>query len=563
MNIEQKESPKIENKILNLNENKRDSSIENKKDSSNSSEKEKETTEKEKKTTEEKKQEEEEQKLSAKRNLMFDQKSISIIKLYCHLSYKCEIILMIFGIIGSLGSGIAGPLMAYLFGDLINDFSSTQTADQVIAPSEMETFLDDFMKTIDKMVRKLIFIGVGMFFAYFLANFMWQYVGLRQMHHLKEKYFATILKQEQGWFDANNAYEFATKVQAQLEQIELGVGEKFGLILQMISQLIGGIVVAFTTSWKLTLVMLAVSPAIMLCIVYMMKTLKKTMIGARTTYEIAGGVAEEMLYNIKTVASFVNFDFEIKRFGELIDKVHGYDREKAYKLGISIAFVLFFINFTFVVAILYGRILIANHEYNSTKGKEFSSGDVLTVIFATLMAIMSFGAISPNIKIVQEATVASSDYFTLYEREPKINLENSTYKPDRNQIKGKIEFKDVVFIYPSDVNERKILDGLNLEFEPGQKVALVGESGCGKSTTVNLIERLYEPVSGEVLIDGENINKYDIEYLRNLIGYVQQEPVLFNRSIKDNLIFGREEAIKELGDIDALMKEDCEDAHDK
>ena len=563
MNIEQKESPKIENKILNLNENKRDSSIENKKDSSNSSEKEKETPEKEKKTTEEKKQEEEEQKLSAKRNLMFDQKSISIIKLYCHLSYKCEIILMIFGIIGSLGSGIAGPLMAYLFGDLINDFSSTQTADQVIAPSEMETFLDDFMKTIDKMVRKLIFIGVGMFFAYFLANFMWQYVGLRQMHHLKEKYFATILKQEQGWFDANNAYEFATKVQAQLEQIELGVGEKFGLILQMISQLIGGIVVAFTTSWKLTLVMLAVSPAIMLCIVYMMKTLKKTMIGARTTYEIAGGVAEEMLYNIKTVASFVNFDFEIKRFGELIDKVHGYDREKAYKLGISIAFVLFFINFTFVVAILYGRILIANHEYNSTKGKEFSSGDVLTVIFATLMAIMSFGAISPNIKIVQEATVASSDYFTLYEREPKINLENSTYKPDRNQIKGKIEFKDVVFIYPSDVNERKILDGLNLEFEPGQKVALVGESGCGKSTTVNLIERLYEPVSGEVLIDGENINKYDIEYLRNLIGYVQQEPVLFNRSIKDNLIFGREEAIKELGDIDALMKEACEDAHAK
>ena len=399
MSIELKNENEKENEILNLNENKNESSTENKKDSENSNEKKEKT---ENKTKEEKEEEEQENKLSAKRNLMFKQRSVSIIKLYCHLSYKCEIILMIFGIIGSLGSGIAGPLMAYLFGDLINDFSATQTADQVMDESEIGAFLDNFMDTIDKMVRKLIFIGVGMFFAYFLANFMWQYVGLRQMHHLKEKYFATILKQEQGWFDANNAYEFATKVQAQLEQIELGVGEKFGLILQMISQLIGGIVVAFTTSWKLTLVMLAVSPAIMLCIVYMMKTLKKTMIGARTTYEIAGGVAEEMLYNIKTVASFVNFDYEIKRFGDLIDKVHAYDREKAYKLGISIAFVLFFINFTFVVAILYARILIANHEYNSTKGKEFSSGDVLTVIFSTLMAIMSFGAISPNIKLYKK-----------------------------------------------------------------------------------------------------------------------------------------------------------------
>ena len=82
--------------------------------------------------------------------------------------------------------------------------------------------------------------------------------------HLKGKYFATILKQEQGWFDENNAFEFATKVQAQLEQIELGVGDKFGLCLQMISQLIGGIVVAFTTSWKLALIMLCVSPCIFL-----------------------------------------------------------------------------------------------------------------------------------------------------------------------------------------------------------------------------------------------------------------------------------------------------------
>ena len=227
--------------------------------------------------------------------------------------------------------------------------------------------------------------------------------------------------------------------------------------------------------------------------------MKRAIILSRKTYEFAGGIAEEMLYNIKTVASFANFDFEKERFNHYVDKVHGYESEKAFKLGISIGGILFFLNFTFVAAVLYGRKLVED--------KELEGGDVMTVIFSTIMAIMSLGSIAPNIKILQEAAAASSDYFTLYEMEPKIDLSESTFKPPRDQVKGKIEFKDIEFIYPSDVNQRKILNGLNLVFEPGQKVALVGESGCGKSTTVNLIERLYEPHAGQVLIDDVDIKK--------------------------------------------------------
>ncbi len=106
-----------------------------------------------------------------------------------------------------------------------------------------------------------------------------------------------------------------------------------------------------------------------------------------------------------------------------------------------------------------------------------------------------------------------------------------------------------------------ILKDLNIIIEPGKKVALVGESGCGKSTTVNLLERLYEASSGEVLIDGIEIKKYDLPYLRNLIGYVQQEPVLFNKSIKENIIFGRDEIVKELGDTDTLINNALEEAY--
>ena len=167
------------------------------------------------------------------------QKNISMFRLYCHLSNTTEVLLMTIGAIGGIASGVAGPLMSFLFGEVNID--------------SMEDIVND-------MVRRFLYIGIGMFIAEFLNNCFWNLAGLRQIYHMKEKYFALILKQEQGWFDSNNAYAFATKVQAHLEQIEMGLGEKFGLILRMTSQLISGLVIAFTSSWKLTLVMLCVSP---------------------------------------------------------------------------------------------------------------------------------------------------------------------------------------------------------------------------------------------------------------------------------------------------------------
>ena len=512
--------------------------------------------------------EEEEDETSKK--LMFKKKNISAAKLMCHLSETTEIILMILGIIGSFGSGIGGPLMVYLFGDLLGDFTTNDrnTGEQAVdicdLPLDIRKIgLAPLKDNVKDMVHKLMYIGVGIFFSGFLMHSMWNYVGLRQTHHLKEKYFARILRQEQGWFDANNAFEFATKVQAQLEQVEMGLGIKIGELFVMIATLISGLVVSFTTSWQLTLVMLCVAPFLVICIVLLINSLKVIIVLSRKTYEHAGGIAEEMLYNIKTVASFVNFDFERDRFAKYIDKVEEYEKMKALRMGMTIGSIIFFLHFSFVVAILYGKKLIIDEEINSNTDKPFDGPDVMTVIFSTMLAILSIGITAPNFKTIQEAADASSDYFTLYERVPVIDTSRSILKPPRDQVKGKIEFKNISFIYPSDEKKRKILDGLNLVFEPGKKVALVGESGCGKSTTVNLIERLYEPAGGQVLIDDIDIQEYDIPYLRNLIGYVQQEPVLFNRSIKENLIFGRDDVVKELGDVNQLIEQACEESYAK
>ena len=492
-----------------------------------------------------------------KKNLLFEEKSISVFRLYTHLSQPIDYFYMILGTIGCIGAGISMPVMAYLSSEVFSDIGNTS---ENISLDDIQKMKDIVKKTMNKQIKRVLIFGIISFACNFLNVCFWSLVGQRCIHQMKRNYFTTILSQEQGWFDAHNAFEFATKVQAQLEQVEMGIGDKFGQIIMMLSQCVSGLVIAFITSWKITLVMLCVAPFIIGVILFMINSMRIGIIMGRKTYEKAGGIAEEMLYNIKTVASFSNFEFEQKRFNEKIEICYQLDLATVFKLGISIGLLIFFLNLSMTIAMLYGRTLVKN-DFNSNKGRDFTGSDVMTVTFSTLMAIMGFGLIAPNVKIIQESCTASSDYFTLVEREPAMDFKQSVEKPPRESIKGKIEFKNVVFKYPSDPNERIILKGLNLIFEPGKKVALVGESGCGKSTTVNLIERLYETTSGEVLIDGIEIKRFDVKYLRSLIGYVQQEPVLFNKSIKENLIFGREEYLKTLGDVDELIQSACDEAY--
>ena len=210
-------------------------------------------------------------------------------------------------------------------------------------------------------------------------------------------------------------------------------------------------------------------------------------------------------------------------------------------------------------------------------------------------AVWSFRSVAPNLKIIIDAATSSSDYFKLCERRPKIYYSPTPIIKNRDEIEGKIEFKNVYFSYDS---QRNILDNFSLKVDSGKKVALVGESGCGKSTVVNLLERIYEldfyttnnndeniTVLDEdtdynqstadlennddnttstdkrsgIFLDGEEIKNYDLEFYRSLIGYVQQEPVLFNKSIRENIIFGREDTIRKMNlDINKLMKEACD-----
>ena len=490
-----------------------------------------------------------------KKNLMFDEKEISVFRIYSHLAERLDYIYMVFATIGSFGAGLSLPIMAYISSDLMGDIGNTSEYSADIA-----TLIERVEDAFDTQIKRFLIFGAISFFCNFLSIGFWTLTGSRMCHKLKRNYFTVILSQEQGWFDANNAFEFSTKVQAQLEQVEFGIGEKYGQVLQMLSSCVISFVFAFIISWKIALIMLCLAPFIIADVLILVNSLRTGIIMGRKTWEKAGGLAEEMLYNIKTVSSFANFEFETRRFNEKVELCYQLDLGTTFRMGACIGCLMCLLNCSFVVAIIYGRTLIGK-SINEKKGRDYQAGDVMMSAMCMLMGIMGIGLTAPNLKVIQESCTATSDYFTLYEREPQMDYTQSVERPPRDQIYGRIDMKNIQFIYPSDPNRRIILDGLNLHFEPGKKVALVGESGCGKSTTVNLIERLYEATGGEILIDGLDIKKYDVKYLRSLIGYVQQEPVLFNQSIRDNLIFGREEELRQLGDLDELIQNACDESY--
>ena len=189
----------------------------------------------------------------------------------------------------------------------------------------------------------------------------------------------------------------------------------------------------------------------------------------------------------------------------------------------------------YALAFWYGSQLIISSGY--------TGGDVINVFFAVLMAGFSIGQALPNMEAFTRGQAAGYKIFSHIDRKPAIDSSDpGGDKPAA--VTGVIELRDVDFVYPSRAN-MQVFKGFNLTIQAGQFVALVGESGSGKSTVISLIERLYDPVAGAVLLDGRDIRGLNVRWLRQQIGLVSQEPALFATSIRENLMYGKEAATDE------------------
>uniref|UniRef100_K7FJS5 ATP binding cassette subfamily B member 1 n=1 Tax=Pelodiscus sinensis TaxID=13735 RepID=K7FJS5_PELSI len=467
-------------------------------------------------------------------------------------------LLMVLGSAMAILHGAALPIVMIIFGDMTDSFVTSGTSLVVgffSAMSSMNISSDPLMKLEEQMTSYAYYysgIGAGVLLAAYMQVAFWTLAAGRQIKKIRQHFFHSIMRQEIGWFDVNDVGELNTRLIDDVSKINEGIGDKIGMLFQAVATFLTGFIVGFTKGWKLTLVILAVSPVLGLSAAIWAKILSAFTDKELTAYAKAGAVAEEVLSSIRTVIAFGGEKKEIKRYHKNLEDAKNIGIKKAITANISMGIAFLLIYSSYALAFWYGTTLVLSEDY--------SIGKVLTVFFAILIGAFSVGQTAPSMEAFANARGAAYAIFNIIDNEPHIDsFSEAGYKPDN--IKGNLEFHNVFFNYPSR-QDVKILKGLNLKVNCGQTVALVGSSGCGKSTTVQLIQRFYDPEKGMITIDGQDIKTLNLRYLREIIGVVNQEPVLFATTIAENIRYGREDvtmeeiekAVKEANAYDFIMK---------
>uniref|UniRef100_A0A914VZ75 Uncharacterized protein n=1 Tax=Plectus sambesii TaxID=2011161 RepID=A0A914VZ75_9BILA len=351
-----------------------------------------------------------------------------------------------------------------------------------------------------------------------------------QINTIRRRFFKAVLHQDIAWFDKNQSGTLTTKLFDNLERIKEGVGDKVALLIQYISQFLAGFVIAFSYNWKLTLIMLSLSPLLVIMGAFITKRMAGASAKEAAIYAKAGGIAEEVLSCMRTVVSFNGQRRECDRYKTALDAGKKDGIVKSFYVGLGLFFTFVILFGSYGLAFWFGTNMVYDCE--------LSGGTVLTVFFSVMLGSMALGSAGPQFAVIGTAQGAAGAIFDIIDRKPLIDsYDESGLKPATTR--GHVQFENVHFSYPTRADV-KVLNGISFDVQPGETVALVGSSGCGKSTIVSMLLRYYDVESGKVMIDGVPLSEYNLNHLRNLIAVVSQEPILFDCTIEDNIRFGRE-----------------------
>lgn len=433
---------------------------------------------------------------------------------------RTDAALMVLGALGAVANGAAMPFMTVLFGNLIDAFGGALSIHQVVNRVSMVSL--DF-----------IYLAFASAVASFVQVTCWMITGERQAARIRNLYLKTILRQEIAFFDKyTSTGEVVGRMSGDTVLIQDAMGEKVGKFIQLVVTFFGGFIVAFAQGWLLTLVMMATIPPLVIAGAVMSNVVAKMASLGQAAYAESSVVVEQTIGSIRTVASFTGEKRAVERYNKSLKSAYksGVREGLAAGLGMGTVMVLLFCGYS--LGIWYGAKLILEKGYTGAK--------VMNVIFAVLTGSLALGQASPSIKAFAGGQAAAYKMFETISRTPEIDA-YSTSGRKLDDIRGDVEFRDVYFSYPTRPDE-KIFRGFSLTIPSGTTVALVGQSGSGKSTVISLIERFYDPEVGDVLIDGVNLKEFQLRWIRSKIGLVSQEPVLFAASIKENIAYGKDNA---------------------
>ncbi|PQQ06980.1 hypothetical protein Pyn_36584 [Prunus yedoensis var. nudiflora] len=405
-------------------------------------------------------------------------------------------LLMLFGTLGSVGDGLQTPLMMYILSEVINSYGSANGG---------LTNAD-----VDKFALRLFYVAIGVGLAAFVEGLCWTRTAERQTSRMRMEYLKSVLRQEVSFFDTQTAgssttYQVISIISSDANAVQVALCEKIPDCLTYMSTFFFCHIFAFTLSWRLTLAAMPLSIMFIAPGLIFGKILMGLVMKGIEAYGIAGGFAEQ------AISSVQHFTSEVTKLGIKVGLVKG------LLMG---SMGIIYIGWGFQAWV--GTYLVTQ------KGED--GGHVFVAGFNVLMGGLSILSALPNLTAITEALAATTRILEMIDRVPSIDTETE---------KGRL-----YHIYPSRP-DTSVLQGLNLKVPAGKSVGLVGGSGSGKSTIIALLERFYDPIEGEILLDGHKIRRLQAKWLRSQMGLVNQEPVLFATSLKENILFGKEGASME------------------
>ncbi|XP_042853243.1 bile salt export pump isoform X3 [Panthera tigris] len=379
-------------------------------------------------------------------------------------------------------------------------------------------------------------IALSVLITGYIQICFWVIAAAHQIQNMRKISFRKIMRMEMGWFDCNSVGELNTRLSDDINKVNDAIADQVAIFIQRMTTSISGFLLGFYQGWKLTLVIISVSPLIGIGAGIIGLSLSKFTDYELKAYAKAGSVADEVISSIRTVAAFGGEKKEVERYEKNLVFAQRWGIRKGMVMGFFTGFMWCLIFFCYALAFWYGSKLVLDDE-------EYTAGTLIQIFLGIIVGALNLGNASSCLEAFATGRAAATSIFQTIDRKPIIDcMSEDGYKLDR--IKGEIEFHNVTFHYPSRP-EVKILNNLNMVIKSGEMTAVVGSSGAGKSTAIQLIQRFYDPSEGMVTLDGHDIRSLNIQWLRAQIGIVEQEPVLFSTTIAENIRYGREDATME------------------
>ncbi|XP_060997994.1 ABC-type oligopeptide transporter ABCB9 isoform X2 [Dama dama] len=409
-------------------------------------------------------------------------------------------------------------LIVAALGETFLPYYTGRAIDGIVIQKSMEQF--------STAVIVLCVLAIGSSFAAGIRGGIFTLIFARLNIRLRNRLFRSLVSQETSFFDENRTGDLISRLTSDTTMVSDLVSQNINIFLRNTVKVTGVVVFMFSLSWQLSLVTFMGFPIIMMVSDIYGKYYKRLSKEVQSALARASSTAEETISAMKTVRSFANEEEEAEVYSRKLQQVYKLNRKEAaaymyYVWGSGLTLLVV------QVSILYygGHLVISG---------QMTSGNLISFIIYEFVLGDCMESVGSVYSGLMQGVGAAEKVFEFIDRQPTM-VHDGSLAPDH--LEGRVDFENVTFTYRTRPHTQ-VLQNVSFSLSPGKVTALVGPSGSGKSSCVNILENFYPLEGGQVLLDGKPIGAYDHKYLHRVISLVSQEPVLFARSITDNISYG-------------------------